>query len=53
VQAVSLVKAEQSGRWHIAPEGTEIERLATPEELQYDFKWIQRELAAREASDAA
>ena len=50
-QAVSLVKAEQSGLWHIAPDGTEIERLAPPQEPQYDFERIRRELAALERYD--
>ena len=27
-QAVSLIKAEQTGLWHIAPDGTELERVA-------------------------
>jgi LPS sulfotransferase NodH len=39
-QAVSLVKAEQTGLWHIAPDGTEIERLAPAKEPQYDFERI-------------
>lgn len=34
-QAVSFVKAEQSGLWHRAPDGTEIERLSAPQELRY------------------
>ena len=52
-QAVSLVKAEQSGLWHIAPDGTEIERLGVPQDLKYDFKLIQRKLTNLEANDAA
>ncbi len=35
-QAVSIVKAEQTGLWHKAPDGTEIERLAAPAEPEYD-----------------
>lgn len=35
-EAVSLVKAQQSGLWHRAPDGTELERLAPPKELVYD-----------------
>ena len=30
-QAVSLVKAEQSGLWHIGPGGVELERLSPPQ----------------------
>ncbi len=52
-QAVSLIKAEQTGLWHIAPDGTEIERVAPAQEPRYDFKRIQRELAELEAYDAA
>jgi LPS sulfotransferase NodH len=52
-QAVSLVKAEQTGLWHIAPDGTEIERIAPPKEPQYDFERIKREVAELEAYDAA
>lgn len=35
-QAVSFVKAEQSGLWHRAPDGTELERLSEPRDLHYD-----------------
>ncbi|QKD19953.1 Stf0 sulfotransferase [Mesorhizobium sp. NZP2077] len=52
-QAVSLIKAEQTGLWHIAPDGTEIERVAPPKEPQYDFERIKDELAELEAYDAA
>ncbi|OBQ69724.1 Stf0 family sulfotransferase [Mesorhizobium erdmanii] len=52
-QAVSLIKAQQTGLWHVAPDGTEIERVAPPQEPQYDFERIKGELAALEAYDAA
>ncbi|WP_192259284.1 Stf0 family sulfotransferase [Mesorhizobium caraganae] len=52
-QAVSLIKAEQTGLWHIAPDGTEIERVAPPQKPRYDFERIQHELAKLEAYDAA
>lgn len=52
-QAVSLVKAEQGGLWHIAPDGTEIERLGVPQDPEYDFNLIRRELTNLEAHDAA
>ena len=51
-QAVSLVKAEQTGLWHIAPDGTEIERIAPPKEPQYDFERIKREVTELETYDA-
>jgi len=35
-QAISLVKAQQTGLWHRAPDGTELERLAPPQEPTYD-----------------
>lgn len=52
-QAISLIKAQQTGLWHIAPDGTEIERLAPPQEPQYDFTLISNEVARIEAYDAA
>lgn len=35
-QAISYVKAQQTGLWHRAPDGTEIERLAPPAAPTYD-----------------
>jgi len=35
-QAVSFVKAEQSGLWHKAPDGSELERLSEPRKPRYD-----------------
>jgi trehalose 2-sulfotransferase len=52
-QAVSLVKAEQTGLWHVAPDGSELERLAPPREAEYDFERIARQLAELNAYDAA
>ena len=52
-QAISLVKAEQTGLWHMAPDGTEIERLAPPQEPHYDFARIKREVQELESYDAA
>jgi trehalose 2-sulfotransferase len=52
-QAVSLVKAKQSGLWHISPNGTEIERLGAPRDLKYDFWLIQQQLINLEAFDVA
>ncbi|MCU0856653.1 MAG: Stf0 sulfotransferase family protein [Rhodobacteraceae bacterium] len=51
-QAVSLVKAEQTGLWHVAPDGTEVERLAPPRPPAYDFDRIAATLADLEAQDA-
>lgn len=52
-QAVSLIKAEQTGLWHVAPDGTEIERLAPPKDPEYDFVRIRRKLAELESFDTA
>ncbi|TPM17201.1 Stf0 family sulfotransferase [Mesorhizobium sp. B2-3-5] len=52
-QAVSLVKARQTGLWHVAPDGTEIERGGPPGQPQYDFQRIKAELTELEAYDAA
>lgn len=52
-QAVSLIKAQQTGLWHIAPDGSEIERVAPPKAPHYDFERIKGELAELEAYDAA
>jgi trehalose 2-sulfotransferase len=35
-QAVSYLKAEQTGLWHVAPDGTELERVAPHREPVYD-----------------
>lgn len=52
-QAVSLIRARQTGLWHIAPDGTEVERLAPPAEPVYDFELIRTELEMLEADDEA
>ena len=52
-QAISLVKAEQTGLWHVAPDGTEIERLAPPQEPHYDFARIHRQVLELEGYDTA
>jgi LPS sulfotransferase NodH len=52
-QAVSMVKAEQTGLWHVAPDGTELERLAPPKDPEYDFQRIASKVAQLERYDAA
>ena len=52
-QAVSLVRAEQTGLWHVAPDGSEVERLAPPQPPVYDFDRIATHLARLQAEDAA
>jgi len=44
-QAISLVKATQTGLWHKAPDGTEIERLSAAREPTYDAHAIERKIA--------
>lgn len=51
-QAVSYVKATQTGLWHKAPDGSELERLKPSEAPVYDFDEIQRALHAFERDDA-
>ncbi len=50
-QAISFVKATQSGLWHRAPDGTELERLSAPKELVYDADEIARHLVGLTALD--
>lgn len=52
-QAVSMVKAEQTGLWHIAPDGTEVERLAPPGEPHFDFQRLDRKIDQLQRHDAA
>lgn len=52
-QAISLVKAEQTGLWHVAPDGTEIERLGPPKDPEYDFERIRQKVLEFEGYDAA
>ncbi|WP_299619372.1 Stf0 family sulfotransferase [uncultured Tateyamaria sp.] len=50
-QAVSLLRAEQSGLWHKAPDGSEIERTAPPQEPHYDAPAIAEHVASFKAYD--
>ena len=52
-QAVSMVRAEQTGLWHVAPDGTEVERLAPPQDPVYDFDRIAAKLAELQGFDTA
>ncbi len=42
-QAISFVKAEQSGLWHRNADGSELERLAPPAEPEYDAQRLWRQ----------
>ncbi|WFE88735.1 Stf0 family sulfotransferase [Roseibium porphyridii] len=41
-QAISLIKAMQTGLWHKAPDGTELERTSEPQEPDYDRDLIRK-----------
>jgi len=47
-QAISYAKAKLSGLWHMAPDGTELERLSEPKEIVYDAEAIAAQLALSE-----
>ncbi|MEH6527932.1 MAG: Stf0 family sulfotransferase [Sneathiella sp.] len=52
-QAISHVKALQTGLWHMSADGTELERLSAPKEPVYDASRIARHLAGLSALDDA
>lgn len=52
-QAISFVKATQTGLWHQAPDGSELERLSPPQDPSYDRAEIAHQLAELTALDEA
>lgn len=52
-QAVSYLKAEQTGLWHVAPDGSELERLAPHRDPAYDREKIAETVAMMEGYDRA
>ena len=52
-QAVSYVKAQQTGLWHMAPDGTELERLGPPQKPSYDADGIGVHFEQMKVYDAA
>jgi LPS sulfotransferase NodH len=52
-QAVSRLRAEQSGLWHIAADGTERERLKAGQTPVYDARGLSEQVAEAEGHDAA
>src|SRR5690606_30925220 len=52
-QAVSLLRAEQSGLWHVFADGSERERLSPAREAVYDFERLSMHVAHLEEHDAA
>ncbi len=51
-QAISMVKAEQTGLWHRNADGSELERLAPPGPPAYDAQRISEKLNTLKALDA-
>ena len=52
-QAVSGIKAEQTGLWHVNTDGTERERLKPEQALVYDARALSKQVAEYESHDAA
>lgn len=50
-QAISLIKAKQTGLWHRAADGTELERQSPPQEPFYDRDEIANQIKALTAMD--
>ena len=52
-QAVSRLRAEQTGLWHVAADGTERERLKPGQAPVYDARGLSEQVAELEGHDAA
>ncbi|GAB0114311.1 hypothetical protein AcidC75_18350 [Acidisoma sp. C75] len=52
-QAVSLVRAEQSGLWHLNDDGTDYERFGKAQDPSYDFNRLHREVLELTRGDQA
>jgi len=50
-QAISRVRAEQTGLWHRNSDGSEIERIAPPQEARYDAQASKHHMAELAAFD--
>jgi len=50
-QAISYIKAKQSGLWHMASDGTELERLSPPSHPVYDAERIHHQVQRFERDD--
>lgn len=51
-QAVSLVRAQQTGLWHMAPDGTVLEQVGAPAPARYDAGLIAAALTRLDAGAA-
>ncbi|SPJ29241.1 Stf0 family sulfotransferase [Falsiruegeria mediterranea] len=52
-QAISYVRAEQTGTWHVGPNGEAVEQKGPPQPPRYDFARIHQKVVEFEAQDAA
>lgn len=52
-QAISLMRAEQSGLWHLAADGSERQRTGPPAAIRYDASRIAELVTELERDDAA
>ncbi|MCR9240812.1 MAG: Stf0 sulfotransferase family protein [Rhodobiaceae bacterium] len=52
-QAVSLIRAEQSGQWHLSADGSVRQGLGEPLPVTYDAQAIEKEIASLTRVDAA
>lgn len=52
-QAISYVKASQTGLWHKAPNGQELQRCGEPQDPIYDAEAIQHHMTELAAMDRA
>lgn len=52
-QAISYVRAEQTGTWHVAPDGRAVEQKGQPRVPHYDFDRIHQKVVEFEAQEAA
>lgn len=52
-QAVSLIRAEQSGQWHLSSDGSVRQGIEEPLPVTYDAQTIDKEIASLTRDDAA
>jgi len=52
-QAVSLIRAEQSGQWHLSVDGSVRQGAEEPKPVTYDAQTIDKEIASLTRDDAA
>ncbi|GAB5439056.1 Stf0 family sulfotransferase [Falsiruegeria mediterranea] len=52
-QAISYVRAEQTGTWHVGPNGEAVEQKGPPQPPRYDFARIHQKVVEFEAYEVA